>query len=147
MVFRRFNFSTRSLRLDSVSTRIDKWLWAARFYKTRAQAKTAIDGGKVKVNGQRTKPAKEVAVGDQIELRIGFIDRCVIVLALSDVRRGAVDAARLFEETRESIANRETLRLQRLALGPTRPTARPTKRDRRQIHRLVSKSDPFQSDP
>ena len=59
----------------------------------------------------------------------------------------AVDAARLFEETRESIANRETLRLQRLALGPTRPTARPTKRDRRQIHRLVSKSDPFQSDP
>jgi ribosome-associated heat shock protein Hsp15 len=130
-----------------VSVRIDKWLWAARFYKTRAQAKTAIDGGKVKVNGQRTKPAKETAVGDQIELKIGFVDRCVIVLALSDVRRGAVDAARLFEETPESIANRETQRLQRLALGPTRQTARPTKRDRRQIHRLVSKSDPFQSDP
>ncbi len=129
-----------------MSIRIDKWLWAARFYKTRAQAKTAIDGGKVKVNGQRTKPDKEVAIGDQIERRTGFVDRCVVIVKLSDVRRGAAEAALLYEETSESIAGRETQRLQRLALGPIRPTAKPTKRDRRQIHRLVSKSDPFQSE-
>jgi ribosome-associated heat shock protein Hsp15 len=122
--------------------RTDKWLWAARFYKTRAQAKDALDGGKVKVNGVRTKPAKEIKIGDLVEFKAGWDDRAVVVRTLSDIRRGANDAALLFEETEVSLQNRETARLKRATLGPMSKSARPTKKDRRQIHRLVSRGDP-----
>ena len=73
--------------------RIDKWLWAARCYKTRAKAKEAIDGGKVEVNGDRTKPSKEIKVGDTVRYRAGYDERTLIVRALSEVRRGAPEAA------------------------------------------------------
>tara|TARA_B110000305_G_C19463681_1_gene656330 strand:- start:6079 stop:6453 length:375 start_codon:yes stop_codon:yes gene_type:complete len=122
--------------------RTDKWLWAARFYKTRAQAKDALDGGKVKVNGVRTKPAKEIKIGDLVEFKAGWDDRAVVVRTLSDIRRGANDAALLFEETEASLQNRETARLKRATLGPMSKSERPTKKDRRQIHRLVSRGDP-----
>jgi ribosome-associated heat shock protein Hsp15 len=122
--------------------RTDKWLWAARFYKTRAQAKDALDGGKVKVNGVRTKPAKEIKIGDLVEFKAGWDDRAVVVRTLSDIRRGANDAALLFEETEVSLQNRETARLKRATLGPMSKSERPTKKDRRQIHRLVSRDDP-----
>ena len=122
--------------------RTDKWLWAARFYKTRAQAKDALDGGKVKVNGVRTKPAKEIKIGDLVEFKAGWDDRAVVVRTLSDIRRGANDAALLFEETEASLQNRETARLKRATLGPISKSERPTKKDRRQIHRLVSRGDP-----
>jgi|MGYP000971934754 ribosome-associated heat shock protein Hsp15 len=121
--------------------RTDKWLWAARFYKTRAQAKEAVDGGKVKVNGARTKPAKEIKINDLVEFKAGWDDRAVIVTGLSDIRRGAAEAALLFEETEASLQNRETARLKRASLGPMPRGERPTKRDRRQIHRLVSRPD------
>jgi len=121
--------------------RTDKWLWAARFYKTRAQAKDAVDGGKVKVNGARTKPAKEIKINDLVEFKAGWDDRAVIVTGLSDIRRGAAEAALLFEETEASLQNRETARLKRASLGPMPRGERPTKRDRRQIHRLVSRPD------
>ena len=122
--------------------RTDKWLWAARFYKTRAQAKDALDGGKVKVNGVRTKPAKEIKIGDLVEFKAGWDDRAVVVRTLSDIRRGANYAALLFEETEASLQNRETARLKRATLGPMSKSERPTKKDRRQIHRLVSRGDP-----
>ncbi len=121
--------------------RTDKWLWAARFYKTRGQAKEAVDGGKVKVNGARTKPAKEIKINDLVEFKAGWDDRAVIVTGLSDIRRGAAEAALLFEETEASLQNRETARLKRASLGPMPRGERPTKRDRRQIHRLVSRPD------
>ena len=121
--------------------RTDKWLWAARFYKTRAQAKEAVDGGKVKVNGARTKPAKEIKIHDLVEFKAGWDDRAVLVTGLSDIRRGAAEASLLFAETEASLQNRENARLKRASLGPMPKGERPTKRDRRQIHRLVSRPD------
>ncbi|MBT3462615.1 MAG: RNA-binding protein [Gammaproteobacteria bacterium] len=121
--------------------RTDKWLWAARFYKTRAQAKEAVDGGKVKVNGARTKPAKEIKINDLVEFKAGWDDRAVLVTGLSDIRRGAAEASLLFAETEASLQNRENARLKRASLGPMPKGERPTKRDRRQIHRLVSRPD------
>ena len=87
--------------------RIDKWLWAARFYKTRALAKEAIEGGKVHHRGERCKPGKEPKVGDEYVIRTGFEERTVIVRALSVVRRGAPEAQLLYEETAESLQRRE----------------------------------------
>ena len=122
--------------------RIDKWLWAARCFKTRAKAKEAIDGGKVEVNGARTKPSKEINVGDEIRYRAGFDERTIIVLALSEVRRGAPQAALLFQETEASLKAREDASELRKAQGPSdRTLGRPTKRDRRQIHRFTSAQD------
>jgi ribosome-associated heat shock protein Hsp15 len=121
--------------------RTDKWLWAARFYKTRAQAKEAVDGGKVKVNGARTKTAKEIKINDLVEFKAGWDDRAVLVTGLSDIRRGAAEASLLFAETEASLQNRENARLKRASLGPMPKGERPTKRDRRQIHRLVSRPD------
>ena len=122
-----------------MSIRTDKWLWAARFFKTRAQAKEAIDGGKVKVNGARTKPAKEIKLGDLVEFKAGWDDREVRVIGLSDTRRGAAEAALLFEETAGSLALREEAKKRRIILGPMPVSSRPSKRDRRQIHRLKSR--------
>src|SRR3712207_5149340 len=94
--------------LDRV--RIDKWLWAARFFKTRSQATEAVDGGKVDVNGARVKPAKDVKIGDELRIRLGPYEHHVVVRGLSDKRGPASTAQTLFEETPESIAAREKLR-------------------------------------
>lgn len=122
---------------DTDKIRLDKWLWAARFFKTRALAKAAIEGGKVHCRGERCKPAKEPKCGDELTLRTGFDERTVVILALSAVRRGATEAQALYRETDESIARREQAAALRKAgaLGIT-TEGRPSKKQRRQIHRL-----------
>ena len=118
--------------------RIDKWLWAARFFKTRSLAKAAIEGGKVHLNGQRVKVSKEIVVGDQLEIRQGWDEKVVDVMQLSDQRRGAPEAARLYQETTDSVERRESAAVARKAAGGMidRPVTRPTKKQRRQIHRF-----------
>jgi ribosome-associated heat shock protein Hsp15 len=118
--------------------RIDKWLWAARFFKTRSLAKAAIEGGKVQVDGQRVKVSREIAPGDLLRVRQGWDERDIEVLALSDQRRGAPQASQLYRESAESIARRErSTQARKLAGGMTeRPNRRPDKRARRQIHRF-----------
>ncbi len=127
---------------STAKVRLDKWLWAARFFKTRSLATEAINGGKVHLNSQRVKPAKEVHIGDKLTIRTGYIERTVIVQALSTQRRGADQAALLYEETLESIekrANEAQLRRQEAALRP-RGTGRPTKKERRHIQRFTQKN-------
>lgn len=117
-----------------MTVRLDKWLWAARFFKTRSLARTAIDGGKVHYEGQRSKPSKLVEVGATLTIRQGFDKKVVIIQALSDQRRGAPDAAKLYEETAESITEREQHRLQRKNQASHAPVqGRPNKKQRRQI--------------
>ncbi|HEX4882046.1 MAG TPA: S4 domain-containing protein [Porticoccaceae bacterium] len=118
--------------------RLDKWLWAARFYKTRSLAKTAIEGGKVRVNGQRAKPAKEIEVGAELCVRQGWEEKILIVAALSDQRRGAPEAALLYRETDASRARREQLAAERRANRDAvqLPEQRPSKKQRRQIVRF-----------
>jgi ribosome-associated heat shock protein Hsp15 len=118
--------------------RIDKWLWAARFFKTRGAATEAVLGGHVQLNGARVKPAKEVAVGDRVEVRRGQLEHTVVVTGLADKRGSAAVAATLYEETPESIVAREQRRLE---LRYSRPLgadlgARPTKQDRRRLEAL-----------
>lgn len=117
--------------------RLDKWLWAARFFKTRKLAKEAIDGGKVHCRGERCKPSKEVSVGEELLIRQGYEQRTVVVEQLSDVRRGAPQAQLLYRETEESIAAREDAAALRKAgaLG-LQTDGRPTKKQRRQILRF-----------
>lgn len=117
--------------------RLDKWLWAARFYKTRSLAKQAIEGGKVQYNGDRCKVSKEVQVGAKLSLRVGLDAKVVTIIALSDQRRGAPEAALLYEETADSIAQREQQAADRKALGSAfAHPERPNKKQRRQIHRF-----------
>ncbi len=118
--------------------RLDKWLWAARFFKTRALAKAAIEGGKVQCKGERCKPSKEIRVGDRLQVRQGFDVRDVDVLVLSEQRRGAPEAQALYAETAESLSRREAAAAQRKALGASGLISehRPTKKQRRQIHRF-----------
>jgi len=124
--------------------RLDKWLWAARFFRTRTLAKNAIEGGKVQMDGQRVKVSREIQPGDRLRVRQGWDERDIVVLALSDQRRGAPEAQTLYEETAESIERRErSVQARKLAGGMTeRPARRPDKRARRQIHRLREYDDP-----
>ncbi len=118
--------------------RIDKWLWAARFYKTRSAATDAVLGGRVHLNDARVKPAKEVKVGDVLEVKVGQLQWTVVVRGISAKRGSATVAATLYDETAESMAQRE----QRAAeLRLSRPigadlAGRPTKQDRRRIESL-----------
>ena len=118
--------------------RLDKWLWAARFFKHRTQATEAVDGGKIQLNGVRVKPARDVKIGDLVEIQAAEARFCVIVKGIADKRGSATVAQALYEETAESIAARETEREQRkLAATPGADLhGRPTKRDRRQIGRF-----------
>lgn len=118
--------------------RLDKWLWAARFFKTRSLAKQAIDGGKVHLHGQRVKVSKEIIVGDKLTIRQGWDEKHVCVLRLSAQRRGAVEAQALYQESKDSIERREKEAAARKAAGGMlhRPEQRPTKKQRRQIHRF-----------
>lgn len=117
--------------------RLDKWLWAARFYKTRALAKAAIESGKVHCRGERCKPGKEPRVGDEIQIRTGFDERTVVVQALSLVRRGAPEAQTLYAETEQSLAKREAAAAQRKAgaLGLT-TDGKPSKKQRRDLFKF-----------
>jgi ribosome-associated heat shock protein Hsp15 len=121
--------------------RLDKWLWAARFFKTRALAKAAIESGKVHWRGERCKPGKEPRIGDEYQIRAGFDERSVVVQALSAVRRGAPEAQALYCETPESIAKRENAAAMRKAgsLGIS-TDGRPTKKQRRQLHQFHGSS-------
>jgi ribosome-associated heat shock protein Hsp15 len=119
--------------------RIDKWLWAARFFKTRSLACDEIDKGRVQVNGATAKPAREVKAGDSVQLRNGAITRTVTVLGVSDRRGPAPEAALLYHETEASIQQRQQAAEQRrLAPEPalTLSQGRPTKRDRRDADKL-----------
>jgi len=122
---------------DDDKVRLDKWLWAARFFKTRALAKAAIEGGKVHCRGERCKPSKEPKVGDELVIRSGFDTRTVVIRALSAVRRGAPEAQTLYEETAQSLAAREEAAALRKAgaLG-MQTDGRPSKKQRRQIQLL-----------
>ena len=118
--------------------RLDKWLWAARFFKTRSLAKAAIEGGKVHLGGQRVKVSKEISVGDTLQIRQGWDERIVVVQGLSGQRRGAPEAQQLYRETEESLSRRAAEAEARKAAGGMieRPAHRPSKKQRRQIHRF-----------
>lgn len=120
--------------------RLDKWLWAARFFKTRNLAKQAIEGGKVHYDGQRCKVSKEVQVGAVLTIRQGWDSKDIEILALSDKRRGAPEAALLYNETPESVKRREhEAELRKSQRVNMAPVARPTKKQRRQIHQFKQK--------
>jgi len=131
-----------SVELGSV--RLDKWLWAARFFKTRSIAADAAGGGKVQLNGERAKPAKPVKVGDQLVVRSGEYEWTISVVALSE-RRGPASVARgLYEETEQSRLAREEKSAQLKALRRAMPESargRPSKRDRRKIIRFRQEND------
>ncbi|WP_261843414.1 ribosome-associated heat shock protein Hsp15 [Aliamphritea ceti] len=125
--------STAAQGADS-KVRLDKWLWAARFFKTRAIAKQAVEGGKVHYEGQRAKCSRIVEVGAELIIRQGFDEKKVIIVAISEQRRGASEAQLLYNETSESQAKRELSAEQRKAMrGNLGPDVRPNKRDRRRI--------------
>jgi ribosome-associated heat shock protein Hsp15 len=121
--------------------RLDKWLWAARFFKTRSLAAEAVSGGKVHYKGQRVKPSRAVEVGAEIRVTQGPIEKVVIVRGLSGQRRPAPEASLLYEETEESRQRREVevQRLKEQRLGHPISHGRPTKRDRRRMVQLTGK--------
>lgn len=118
--------------------RLDKWLWAARFFKTRSLASDAVDGGKVKLNGGSTKPAKDLKLGDRLHIRAGEHDFEVIVQGLNEQRRPASEAQLLYQETPHSVQQRtQAAELRKLAPSPApEQKGRPTKRDRRLLSRF-----------
>jgi len=120
------------------SVRLDKWLWAARFYKTRGSAATAVSGGKVHVNASRAKPAKHVHVGDELRVRLGPYDWFVTVRAVTERRGSAKDAQLLYDESPEGRAARERLaEAHKIAPAPSyQGKGRPTKKDRRKLELL-----------
>ena len=124
--------------------RLDKWLWAARFFKTRPLAAVAINGGKIHLNGQRCKPSKMIVPGDQLCIRKGVYSWDVEVNQLPKQRRPARDVYLYYTETPESVAQREAIEAQlkaEQAANPYAPTSRPSKKDRRQIHSFKQAAD------
>lgn len=123
---------------ELTKVRIDKWLWAARFFKTRSLAKQAVEGGKVHCDGQRVKASKDVVVGQMLTIRQEHDDKTVAITALSEQRRGAPEAALLYQETDESMALREKRAEERKAgyANYIISDHRPNKKERRQIHRF-----------
>lgn len=122
------------------SMRIDKWLWAARFFKTRSIAKAAIEGGKVHHQGDRVKVSKDVRIGMELTIQQGFDKKTVVIKALSSQRGGAPQAQLLYDETEVSIARRELISTQRKLNNLARPDHRPSKKDRRQIHKFQNEN-------
>ena len=123
--------------------RIDKWLWAARFFKTRSLAKAAIEGGKVQLAGQKVKVSREVAPGDIVRIRQGWDEREVTVIATSEQRRAAPIAQTLYEETERSVDRRARAAEARKAAGTlARPSQRPGKHERKALERLRKQFDP-----
>lgn len=128
--------TTKKHSTEDTRTRIDKWLWAARFYKTRSLAKEAIESGHVHCEGQRVKVSREVVVGMTLTLRQGSDEKTVVVDALSSVRGPAPVAQQLYHETEESLAKRSALSEQRKAQNLAHPEHKPNKKERRQIHKF-----------
>ena len=127
---------------DSDRVRLDKWLWAARFYKTRSLATEAIAGGKVEVNGDRAKPAKAIKPGDEVRVRVGAYEHILIVRALADRRGPASVAQTLYEETDASRTERDRLAAQHKLAPPTfvyEEKGRPTKKDRRDLSSFIDR--------
>ena len=123
--------------------RIDKWLWAARFFKTRSLAKAAIEGGKVQVAGEKVKVSREVIPGDILRIRQGWDEREVTVIATSEQRRAAPIAQNLYEETEASVDRRARAEEARKAAGTlARPSQRPGKHERKALERLRKQFDP-----
>lgn len=119
-----------------VRVRVDKWLWAARLFKTRSLAAEAVKGGRVQVNGERVKASKEVGAGDELQVTIGQLRRIVVVRGIAERRGPAARAALLYEETPQSVAARELAAQQRRLASPppgANLAGRPTKRDRRRF--------------
>ncbi|MFU9136633.1 ribosome-associated heat shock protein Hsp15 [Erwinia tasmaniensis] len=125
------------------AVRLDKWLWAARFYKTRAAARQMIEGGKVHYNGQRSKPSKIVEPDAELTLRQGNDERTVIVLIVGDQRRPAPEAQQMYAETAQSIEKREKIALARKmnALSMPHPDRRPDKKERRDLMKFKNTGD------
>lgn len=130
------------MSFDDDRVRIDKWLWAARFFKTRSLATEAVDGGKVEVNGERAKPSKAVKPGDEIRLRLGPYEHILIVRGLEERRGPASVAQMLYEETEASRSAREKLSAQ-LKMAPAtfvyEEKGRPTKKDRRDLAKFIDR--------
>jgi ribosome-associated heat shock protein Hsp15 len=125
-------------RAPDGKVRLDKWLWAARFFKTRSAASEAVDGGKVQVNGERAKRAKAVGIGDEVRLRLGAYEHVLVVRGLGERRGSAAEAARLYEETSASREAREKLQGEMRAMGMTysHGAGRPGKKERREMDRF-----------
>ncbi|OTG64928.1 RNA-binding protein [Acinetobacter sp. ANC 4470] len=123
------------------SMRVDKWLWVARFFKTRSISKAAIEGGKVHHNSERVKVSKEVRVGMELTIQQGFDRKTIVIKALSAIRGAAPIAQQLYAETDISIARRELLATQRKLHNLARPEHRPSKKDRRQISKFKQNND------
>jgi ribosome-associated heat shock protein Hsp15 len=122
--------------------RLDKWLWVARLFKTRAIAKQAVETGKVQSAGQKLKPGREVSIGLELTVRQGWDERTLTVLGLSEQRRGAPEAALLYQETEASIAKRQKIGEQRrLHALLQQPMARPDKKDRRLRQQMKHKTE------
>lgn len=128
-----------SLEKEDSKCRLDKWLWAARFYKTRSIAADAVDGGKVRVDGDRAKTAKEIKVGMLINIRNKEFEIEVEVTGLSNIRRGAPEATLLYAETEQSKTKRENAKITREADHAVRERGmgRPTKRQQREIKKFT----------
>jgi ribosome-associated heat shock protein Hsp15 len=118
---------------DDNAVRLDKWLWAARFYKTRALAREMVEGGKVHYNGQRSKPSKLMELNAEITLRQGNDQKTVVVLGLTTQRRTAEDAQKLYQETEASIVDREKVSQARKMNAMPHPDRRPDKKERRNL--------------
>ena len=131
-------------QLAPQKVRIDKWLWAARFYKTRALATAAINGGKIAINHQRTKPSRQLKIGEQVTISKGPYKTTVEVVNLSDKRGPAKIAVTLYNETDESVQQRqllsEQLKIERAATTNYEGKGRPSKRKRRHIIRFTNKN-------
>ena len=124
---------------ETSSQRLDKWLWAARFFKTRSLATAAIQAGHIRLNGAAPKPARDVRPGDMLEISLGPVRWTVVVRQLNEQRRPAIEAQALYDETEESRARRTTQR-EHLRLAPAPGSdlhGRPTKKARRLIHRFT----------
>ena len=119
-----------------VSVRADTWLWAARFFKSRAKAKEAITAGKVRINSSRFKPSKQLKVKDELSIRQGWDEKVIIVKAVSDERRSASIAEKLYAETQESIEKGKVAALGRKAAGALISQNNPNKRERRLLHKF-----------
>lgn len=129
---------------NTSAMRLDKWLWAARFFKTRSMAQDALGLGRVLIDGQRAKPSRDVKPGMTLTIERGDEKFTVVVTALSNQRRGAKEAALLYEETPESLARRQILKERmRFAYEPARtiPKGRPTKKDARRLRALQEEFD------